>query len=289
MKYTLLVEKYLDGELKGEELRNFELEILKNPEVAEEVERIRNLDAFSRKQYARSTATQELLEDPNEIPHFLDESSLKNDLEIMKIQKINELDPDYHDFRRKVKAVSLQHYFKFTAKNTIIVPGYIIWIAAACFAFLIAISLLNIFTGNKPENLHNVYSSFYDPYPADLPVRDKAFVPTDPYTMGLNEYLKSNYGSALSYFNEVESGSINYKSIYLLKGICLMETANFEDAILVFRNLSNNPILNDYGQWYTGLCYIELQLPEKARELFKELSRREGYYRKMSRQVLKNL
>jgi len=68
-----------------------------------------------------------------------------------------------------------------------------------------------------------------------------------------------------------------------------METANFEDAILAFRNLSNDPILNDYGQWYTGLCYIELQLPEKARELFKELSRREGYYRKMSRQVLKNL
>jgi hypothetical protein len=270
-------------------LSNFELEILKNPEVAEEVERVRSLDAFSRKQYASLTATQELLEDQNDIPNYLEESSLANDLEILKIQKINESDPDYLDFRKKVKTVSLQHYLRFTTKNKILVPGYIIWIAAACFALLLAISLLNVFTGNKLQNLHDVYASFYNPYPADLLVRDKAYVPTDPYTLGLNEYLKSNFGSALSFFNEVESGSINYNSIYLLKGICLMETGNFEDAILAFRNLSNDPVLNDYGQWYTGLCYIELQLPDKAKDLFKDLSHNEGYYRKISRQVLKNL
>jgi hypothetical protein len=289
MKYTRLVEKYLDGEMKGEELSNFELEILKNPEVAEEVERVRNLDAFSRKQYAILASTQELLEDPEDMPHSIEESSLKNDLESLKIQKINVSDQDYQDFRKKVKAISLKNYLKITTKNKILVPGYIIWIAAACFALLLAISLLNVFTGNKPEDLHNVYANFYNPYPADLLLRDKAYLPTDPYTIGLDEYLKSNYGSALSYFNTVESGNIKNKSIYLLKGICLMETENFEDAILAFRNLSDDPVLNDYGQWYTGLCYIELKLPDKARELFKELSHKEGYYKKMARQVLKDL
>lgn len=289
MKYTWLVERYLDGELKGEELSHFELEILKNPDVAEEVEYIRSLDAFSRKQYAMLTSTKELLEDQEEIPRPVEESMLTNDLESLKIQKINESDTDYQDFRKKVKAISLHNYLKVTTKNKVLVPGSVIWIAAACFALLLAISLLNVFTGSKPENLHDVYSSFYNPYSADLLVRDKANVPADPYTMGRDEYMKSNYGLALSYFNEVESGSINYKSICLLKGICFMETGNFEDAVLAFRNISGNPVLNDYGQWYTGLCYLELQLPEKARELFKELSRREGYYRKMSKQVLKSL
>jgi tetratricopeptide (TPR) repeat protein len=230
-----------------------------------------------------------LLEDPVDMPNFIEGSSLKDDLESLKIQKINESDADYQDFRKKVKAISLQNYLRITAKHKILVPGYIIWVAAACIALLLAISLLNVFTGNKPENLHDVYASFYNPYPADLLVRDKAYVPTDPYTLGLNEYLKSNYGSALSYFNTVESGSIKNKSIYLLKGICLMETGNFENAILAFRNLSDDPVLKDYGQWYVGLCYIELQLPDKARDVFKELSRREGYYRNMSKQVLKNL
>jgi hypothetical protein len=289
MKNTWLVEKYLDGELTGEELSNFELEILKNPEVAEEVERVRSLDAFSRKQYGILASTQELLEDPEDMPHYLEEYSLKYDLESLKIQKISESDPDYQDFRKKVKAISLQNYLKVTTKNKILVPGFIIWIAAACFALLLAISLLYVFTGSKPENLHDVYASFYNPYHADHLVRDKAYVPADPYNIGLDEYLKSNYGLALSYFNEVESGSINYKSIYLLKGICFMETGNFENAILAFKNLLDDPVLNDFGQWYTGLCYIELQLPGKARELFKELSRREGYYRKMSKQVLKSL
>lgn len=288
MKYTRLVEKYLDGELKGEELSNFELEILKNPEVAEEVERVRNLDSFSRKQYAVLSSTEELLEDPEVMPHPVEDSSLKNDLESLKIQKINESDPDYQDFRKKVKTISLQNYLKITAKNKVLVPGFIIWIAAASFALLLGISLLSILTGKKPENLHDVYARFYNPYPADLILRGTANLPADPFTMGRDEYLKSNYGLALSYFNAVESGSIKNKSIYLLMGICLMETGSFEDAILAFRNLLNDPVLNDYGQWYTGLCYIELQLPDKARELFKELSRREGYYRKISGQILKN-
>jgi hypothetical protein len=289
MKYTWLVEKYLEGELMGEELRNFELEILKNPEIAEEVERIRNLDTFSRKHYDLLTATHELLEDPDDIYLSVDDSVFRDDLERLKIQEINESDPNYQDFRKKVKAISLQNYLKATTKNKILVPGYIIWIAAACFALLLAFSLLNIFTGNKPENLHDVYASFYNPYHADRQFRDKAYVPTDPYDMGLDEYVKSNYVSALSYFNAVESGSIKSKSFYLLKGICLMESGSFEDAILAFGNLKDDPVLNDFGLWYTGLCFIELQLPEKARELFTELSRREGNYRNMSRQVLKSL
>lgn len=289
MKYTRLVEKYLEGELKGEELRNFELEILRNPEIAEEVERIRNLDAFSRKQYTLLTAAHELLEDPEDSPLSMDESILKDDLESLKIQKINELDPDYQDFRNKVKAVSLKNYLKNTAKNKVIVPGYAIWTAAACFVLLLAVSLPGIFSDKKPENLHDVYASFYQPYQADLLLRDKAPTPDDPYTMGLNEYLKANYGSALSYLNEVESGSILNKSMFLLKGICLMETGNFEDAILAFNSLSDDPVLNDYGQWYTGLCFLELEQPDKARELFREMSRREGYYRDISGMVLKRL
>jgi hypothetical protein len=289
MKYTWLVEKYLDGELKGEELRDFEMEILKNPEVAEEVERVRNLDIFSRKQYAKLTATQELLEDPNDIPGYLEDSSLENDLEMLNIKQINESDPDYQDFRRKVKTVSLHHYLKNTTKNKIIVPGYIIWVAAACFTLLIAFSLLNVFTGNKAENLQSVYSSFYYPYQADLLMRDKASFPTDPYAMGLNEYLKSNYGSALSYFNETGSGNAVNKSIYLLKGICLMETGNYQDAVLAFINLKDDPVLSDFGQWYSGLCFIKLDQPDKAMELFRELSLKEGYYKDMSRLVLKKL
>ena len=53
MKYTWLVEKYLEGELSGEALRKFELEILRKPEVAEEVERIRSLQKFMQHQHSK--------------------------------------------------------------------------------------------------------------------------------------------------------------------------------------------------------------------------------------------
>ena len=289
MKYTWLVEKYLDGELKGEELHNFELEILKNPEIAEEVERIRNLDAFSRKQYDLLTAAHELLEDPDDIQLSLEEAIVKNDLESLKIQEISENDPDYLDFRKKVRAVSLKNYLKATAFNKILVPGYALWTAAACFLILLTFTLLSVFTDKGNKNLHDVYASFYQPYQADRQVRDNSIIAADPYVMGLSEYVKSNYKQALVFFDEVESGNEINKAIYLLKGICLMETGKYEDAILEFGFLSGDPVLNDFGQWYTGLCYIELNQTEEARKLFRALAGQEGYFRDMSGMVLKKL
>jgi len=289
MKYSRLVEKYLEGEMTGEELHDFELEILKNPVIAEEVERIRSIDEFARKQFSILSSTQDLLEDPGNMPDMLEESSLKADLENIKIHKFNKSDPNFTDFRNKVKAVSLKNYLRYTTKNKILVPGYAIWIAAACITVLLALPIINHFATGKVVNLHEVYASFYSPYPADLLLRDQPKTTDDPYALGLNEYLNSNYGSALASFNEVGSANIKNNSIYLLKGICLMETRHFEEAVLSFGNLTGDPVLNDYGQWYTGLCYLELKLPDKARELFKELSGREGYYREMSGRVLKIL
>lgn len=267
--------------MKGGELHDFELEILKNPEVSEEVERIRSLDGFARKQYGILSSAEELLDYPVNLTGLLEESSVKND--------IDESDPGFTDFRNKVKAVSLKTYLRYTTKNKILVPGYFIWIAAACLAILIALPVIKHFSTVKPGNLHEVYASFYNPYPADLPLRDKTSVAEDPYNMGLNEYLNSNYGSALTYFNKVEPGSIKNNAIYLLKGICFIETGNFDDAVLAFRNLIGDPVLNDYGQWYTGLCYLELKMPDRAKELFRELSGREGYYSRISGKVLKRL
>src|SRR4030042_4293315 len=53
MKYTWLVEKYLEGELQGKELSDFEILILKDPAVAEEVERIRKLNTFCIEQHSK--------------------------------------------------------------------------------------------------------------------------------------------------------------------------------------------------------------------------------------------
>jgi tetratricopeptide (TPR) repeat protein len=289
MKYSRLVEKYLDGEMIGEELRNFELEILKNPEVAEEVERLRSLNAFAKKQYDIVSSTHELLEDPQNMTGSLEESSLKNDLESMRIHKISESDPGFSDFRKKIKAVSLKTYLRYTTKNKILIPGYVIWMAAAFIAILLAFPLIKHFTTDKPENLHDIYASFYNPYRADLLLRDKAYVEDNLFKKGLNEYLNSNFGSALSYFNEVGSGNVINKSIFLLKGICLMETGDFQNAVLAFRNLTGDAVLNDYGQWYTGLCYLKLNMADEAKELFKELAGRKSYYSRMSGKVLKSM
>ena len=89
MKYTWLVEKYLEGELSGEILRQFELEILTKAEVAEEVERIRSLDSFIKKQHHRMRSSVGLIEDFDDIENVVSESTISRELEELKIRKIS--------------------------------------------------------------------------------------------------------------------------------------------------------------------------------------------------------
>jgi len=289
MKYIWLVEKYLEGEMKGEELRRFELEILRNPELATEVERIRKLDSFARKQYARLRNSSELVEDYEDLQHVVDESILRDDLESLEIRKISNNDSQYQDFREKVKAASLRKDIRENYKNKVLISKKTILIAAASFALLLAFSLIIVFTRFVSIEPALVYEKFYEPYTADLLIRDLVTTSDDPYHSGLSEYQQANYGMALDHFNQIPSGSEANNVIFLLKGICYMELGQFENAILSFDFLSDDPVLTDYGKWYKGLCYLKLDQPEHAREEFIQITEHGEYFIKKAKSILKSL
>ncbi|KPK80615.1 MAG: hypothetical protein AMS27_16655 [Bacteroides sp. SM23_62_1] len=290
MKYLWLVEKYLEGEMKGEELRHFELEILRNPELAEEIEQVREMDAFSRKQYAKLISTSELVEDLEDMDHVLDESLMRSDLESLEIRKISPHDNEFHDFREKVKAAGLRKEIKEKQKNKVLISRNIILVSAASIAILLAFSLTLLFTRSSVTNLETVYEKFYQPYPADLLIRDLNGTAKDLYHLGLSEYQQANFGMALTYFNQIPQESEMNNAIYLLKGICLMELKQFDNAILAFNNLDDDPVLSIYGNWYRGLCYIKLNKPELAKdELLLISARQDSHFKKTVKTLLKSL
>jgi tetratricopeptide (TPR) repeat protein len=289
MKYIWLVEKYLAGDMKGEELHHFELEILRNPELANEVERVRKLDSFARKQYARLRNTLELVEDYDDMQNVVDESLLRDDLESLQIRKISKNDPEFHDFRQKVKTASIRKEVRENFKNNIMISRKAILIAAASIAILLAFSLVALLTRSSYNDPALAYERFYEPYPADLLVRDLVVTTTAPYQSGLSEYQQANYGMALSYFNQIPPGSEANNAIFLLKGVCYMELKQFENALICFDTLMNDPVLSDYGKWYKGLCYIKLDEPEHARKVFSQIMEQGGHFSTQAKNILKSL
>ena len=90
MKYTWLVEKYLEGELSGEALRKFELEILRKREVAEELERVRSMHHFMMEQHAKFQDSLGLIEDYEDSDNVIDEEIIRQDLDGLKVRKISD-------------------------------------------------------------------------------------------------------------------------------------------------------------------------------------------------------
>jgi hypothetical protein len=68
-----------------------------------------------------------------------------------------------------------------------------------------------------------------------------------------------------------------------------METDQFDKAIQSFNQLSENRILNEYGEWYRGLCYLRLNNPDMARIEFENIVHKDGHYSEQARSILKSL
>jgi hypothetical protein len=287
MKYTWLVEKYLEGELHGEELREFELEILRNPDVAKELEEIRKLHSFSREQI-NNKFIDNLLEDDMLESQFPKEE-IHTDMNELKIRKLNPDNAEFQKFRRKVKSAALDHRIHENEKNKIVVNRKMFWGAAATIAILLGLSLFTFLLTNHTKDLQVIYSEYYQPYPYNPTVRSTETVSQDDFDMGAEEYIKANYGLALDYFNQVSADSPFYSTAFLFKGICFMEMDQFDQAIQSFNQLSGNRSLNEYGEWYRGLCFIRLNDPEQARNEFEKIIQKEGFYSKQAKSILKGL
>jgi hypothetical protein len=287
MKYTWLVEKYLEGELHGKELRDFELQILKDPAVAREVEEIRKLHAFVGDQIKKKY-NDILLEDEATYDSFSVEE-LQADMNELKIRKLDPEDVEFQKFSRKVKSASLAYRIRENEKNKIVLNRKIFWGAAAMLAIILGFSFSTILLTNRSMDLQTIYSEYYQSYHYSQVVRNTEAALQDVFDLGAEAYNHANYGLALDYFNKVSADSPSYTTSFLFKGICFMETDQFEQAIQAFNNLSENRILNEYGEWYRGLCYIRLNNPEQARNEFEKIVQKEGYYSKQAKSILKSL
>lgn len=286
MKYTWLVEKYLEGELSGEALRRFELEILKKPEVAEEVERIRSLQRFMEEQHDRMDIRSGLIEDYEDLENVMDEEQIGRELEGLKIRKISSRQEELAEFKIKISETQIRDKLRMHRSRKILVTKASIWLAASALILITAVSLL-LLTGRNDADYEKLYAQFYSPPPADL-VRNSDHPAADPYNQGMQAYRDGDYAKAFQLFYSIPGeGVIN--RLFLYRGITAMELGKYPVAIEQFNKLESDPSLKHEGMWYKGLCYLGMEDIKAARNALNEIIRADGYYKDMAASLLRKL
>jgi tetratricopeptide (TPR) repeat protein len=289
MKYTWLVEKYLEGELSGEALHKFELEILRTPEVAEEVERVRSMNHFIQEQHQKLHDSIGLIEDYEDSENVIDEEVIRQDLESLKVRKISAKQKDVNDIRAKLTESRISHALTNQQSNKVLVRKVSVWLAAASVAILLATSSLLLIGKKGPVDYMAVYEQYYSAPLADISERSSTLGTNSTYAMALREYNQASYEIAYQLFDDIPEEFVHNNYYFLYKGITAMELGDFQAAIELFDHLMTDPVRKHKAMWYAGLSYLGLEDARAARSVFKDIVKTDGHFKKQARMLLRSI
>ena len=228
-KYTEIIGKYLNGELKGEEL-----------------------DAFQEKLKTNTLLQQELKleQDLNEI--ILDEDILDFRKELVEIRQ--EMKNDKEQFKGKWDEETIE--IKLENRNQSAGKWYLM---AASIAILFGLAGYFYFLQTQTVSNEQLFAQYYSAYPSDISERSDDISTSNPFILGLIEYEEGDFIEASQFFSlAVENDNQNF-SAYLYLGVSFLEMDSLYKAINGFGRIINDRdnLFVDQAKWYLALTYIK--------------------------------
>jgi len=289
MRYTWLVEKYLEGELSGEALRKFELEILRKPEVAEEVERVRSMNHFMKEQHSKFQDSIGLIEDFEDSENVIDEEIIRKELDGLKVRRISNDQKNTSDLKTKLTESKISHTLVDQRSKKVLVRKVSVWLAAASIAALMVVTSISLVGKGGSDNMMALYETNFSTPVAELGHRGINPDIDDIYHTALVEYDKKNYEDAYALFNKIPEGSPPEYRYYLYKGVTEMELGDFNAALRSFENLLPNQREKHEGMWYMGLSHIANDNIPAARQVLEEIISTDGHHKKAAKKLLRKI
>ncbi len=257
MRSTILIEKYLDGTLKGEKLKAFIHQLQYDSELRELVALHREVNDSIREE---------------DVIRFRD-----------KLEKA------YLQFRRteisskkSIPGVQAPRMKTALHKHMLLV--------AAGLTLLIILGVLFYGLRHREYTFDKLYSMYYKPYLPDIIIRsdsDKA----DAMGEAILLYDRGSYSAAYNnLLGMVNEDSENYMARFYL-GLSCMEQNKFEEAIIQFNSIIKNcrSTLIYHSQWYLALCYLKNNNTREAKDLLETIISGDTYYSKKAENLLKKL
>lgn len=218
IQYTENIERYINGEMKGDELSSFEKEIKENKELAEDVKLHIDIEKFLR--------NKELFE----FREMIDEVHQEV---IGDVNEINE-------------------------KRWVLKILYSRWqYAAAVLLLLISISAVLFFT-LRPSLNERLYSQYFKSYNKTNYYRSANESSATDLTIALNEYSNQNYEKSWILLKEISDRDKTDAAFFFRGMSAMETNKLDDAILSLKKVMSNDSSLYiDQATWYLALCYLK--------------------------------
>ncbi|MEM6316295.1 MAG: tetratricopeptide repeat protein [Bacteroidota bacterium] len=168
------------------------------------------------------------------------------------------------NFRSRLEKLSTQP----SQSVTTTIPMYRrAWFLAASLLFLIGLFWWS-FNQFGTSDTQDLFAQYYET-PTFSFDRSGTATPTD-FDKVVETYQQKDYSQVIEKLSTTDSQKLNPKWILLL-GICYLETAQFEKAVVTFDVLQAKGSLLDDAVWYKGLTYLKMGQKEMAKTTLQTL------------------
>ena len=253
--YTETIDKYLSGELRGQELKAFEEMLKTNQQLREELKLERDLDQI-----------------------ILDEDTIGFRKEVIGVrEEMKQQENRPKRFQKPFQLITGKWYLM--AASVLILVGI--------FAYL-------YFLQNRQISNEKLFARYYSKYPSEIAERSGDDVSNEPFVMGMNEYGKNNFEGAIRYLNLTINADSSNNIARLYIGISYMETNKYDIAILNFKRIISKPgnMFAGQAKWYLALTYLKTNNADYRKEtksLLRSIVQNKGYRAKEAQELLGKL
>jgi len=311
------IEQYLEGNLHGEDLELFEEELAVNSSLNTDVEINMELeeaitetdimdlrDKISLITQKQSSITRSVEEIESYLDGELDESDTESfaeelyeniDLqaEVNLLRELNaaltendvmNLRNELAQVKKEVKTQEEKSIFSINSHTLVKKWGTA---AAVLITALMISSVVNFSSGTR----ENIYQKFYSAPAAVTQFRSATQETTNFLMEGFDLYNKSEFASALSYFQKVLETDQNNPAARFYSGASLQSLEKYNNAAEQYNQvlLHHDNIFLEQAEWYLSLCYLKLGETEKSIKQLEAVVNRNGFYQKKAKELLKQI
>ncbi len=227
------LDGYLRGQLSGDELEQFKLELKSNPDMATEFE-----------------LQEKIIKGIGTYVHRDIRGKLKG------FQK------DWYTRQEKSTPTPAAS----PKRRRLMYP-----LIAVAATFLIAVTALFWLNQKASTSSTELYAAYYQPYAALSTSRDNSG--ETQTMQANDFYKNKEYDKALPIFEKLLDEKANNSKLLLVSGICQMELGKFDVASQYFQKIinSNDLYLTGQATWYAALCELKQNNVKQTKVLLQQL------------------
>lgn len=244
------IERYLHRELTEDELTAFETEMENNPDLVAEVDLLREMEAAVR----------------------------ESDVIALRA-RLDAINKDITSEKRKERS--------FFAK----IPGKKLTAVSVAASLFLLLAVNGIINRSNLSGASGLYEKYYTVYPGAGASRTATADSYNEINKALLQFNEQNYEESLVLLREVLNKDADNPVGNFYSGMAYQETGQYEKALGSYQQVirAGNNLFTDQAEWYSGLCYLQMDDRKNAARQFKRIADSKSFYREKAVAILKKM